>query len=191
MTFNYFNIKFIQTSLTPLLKTTEVCFAGRSNVGKSSLINSLGNYQIANISRKPGKTKFLNYYLLQKHNIYFVDLPGYGYNNWSKKENMQIENIMTNYFFNNPKLKLIIMLIDGRRHIQDLDIKMWSLIQKLQKKYLILVSKYDLLTQKEKYNLIFNYQKKISFNNNNFILFSNKTKYNINKIINKILVNCK
>ena len=99
----------------------EVAFLGRSNVGKSSLINKLVNRKsLARSSSMPGKTRELNYYIINKQ-YYFVDLPGYGYAKVSKQEHSRWQHMIEDYILSNPLIKRIIWLRDVRRDFDSLD----------------------------------------------------------------------
>lgn len=106
----------------------EYAFIGRSNVGKSTLINMLtGNKKLAKTSQKPGKTQLINYFLIDDE-YYIVDLPGYGYAKTSKKMRTEFESIIRHYIFTNPSLTLLFVLLDIRHEPQKNDLEF---IQKL------------------------------------------------------------
>lgn len=99
----------------------EVCFAGRSNVGKSSLINALVNHGgLARTSNVPGKTQQMNYYLVDDK-AYMVDLPGFGYAKVSKKERERWGRDIRDYLLERPTLRLVIHLVDIRHKPSKLD----------------------------------------------------------------------
>lgn len=99
----------------------EICFAGRSNVGKSSFINALVNHKgLARTSNKPGKTREMNYYLVDD-NTYLVDLPGFGYAKVSKKERERWGRDIREYLLERPTLRLVIHLVDIRHKPSKLD----------------------------------------------------------------------
>ena len=101
----------------------EFAFIGRSNVGKSSLINTLtGSKKLAKISGTPGKTLLINHFIIN-NNWYLVDLPGFGYAKASKKEKRKIEEIISNYFYNRGHINLTYLLIDSRLKPQNIDIE--------------------------------------------------------------------
>jgi GTP-binding protein len=111
----------------------EVAFAGRSNVGKSSLLNTLLNRKkIALVSSTPGKTKHLNFFKINRR-FYFVDLPGYGFARISKKNYSQWQNLLENYLRSSPNLKLLVVIIDLRRELTTLDVELltWSSFNKI------------------------------------------------------------
>ena len=102
----------------------EVALVGKSNVGKSSLINALAQQnKLAKVSKNPGKTKLVNYFLLNDA-FYLVDLPGYGYANVSKEEKAQWDARMQGYFAQSEMLRAVILLIDIRREPTPEDIAM-------------------------------------------------------------------
>lgn len=105
----------------PFRRLPEIAFAGRSNVGKSSLINSLVNRKnLALTSSTPGKTRVINYYCVNEK-YYLVDLPGYGYAKVPLKERQQWHQLVEKYLANNSFLKGVITVIDSRHGITKLD----------------------------------------------------------------------
>ena len=116
------------TSKLPDTNRPEVAFAGKSNVGKSSLINGLMNRKsLARTSSTPGKTRQINFYNIDK-NFYFVDLPGYGYSKMSKQEQEQVGKFIEDYLENRKQIKLIIFLIDSRHAPSENDMLMYNYI---------------------------------------------------------------
>lgn len=104
----------------------EIAFAGRSNVGKSSLINALMRRKAyARVSQTPGKTQTINYYNIND-SLYFVDLPGYGYAKRSKQEVSDWGNLIERYFRESKKLCLIMLLVDIRHKPNANDIQMYD-----------------------------------------------------------------
>ena len=107
----------------PARRLPEFAFIGRSNVGKSSLINMLCNHQrLAKTSSKPGKTILINYFTINDQ-LYFVDLPGYGYAKLSMTEKERISKMNNSYISGSKELGLLIVLIDSRHKIQDIDME--------------------------------------------------------------------
>ena len=95
----------------------EFAFIGRSNVGKSSLINMLaGNHKLAMTSSTPGKTKLVNHFLINDR-WYLVDLPGYGYAKLSQKSREELKTIVRDYIFNSQEMQVLFVLIDARHDI--------------------------------------------------------------------------
>jgi len=117
----YFSGSSTRISERPKQVFPEFAFIGRSNVGKSSLINMLcNNRKLAMTSSKPGKTRLVNHFLLND-SWYLVDLPGYGYAKISKTGQHQLEQVIRNYINLSPDLVMLFVLIDSRHDIGKLD----------------------------------------------------------------------
>jgi len=128
---------------------SEIIVIWRSNVGKSSLINMLTNInQLAKSSSKPGKTKLINYFLINK-NRYLVDLPGYGYAKIGLKTRRAWMDIMYDYFTTKATLKKVFVLIDGKVPPQRLDIEFLVELEKEAIPFDIIITKIDKAKQKE------------------------------------------
>ncbi len=139
-----YNVKDI-----PGLRLPEVILCGRSNVGKSSFINSLFNRKnLAKISSTPGKTRSINYYLIDDK-FYLVDLPGYGYAKTSLKERKYWGKIIQEYLSTSGNIYLGIHLIDSRHDPTDLDIQLNLLLRESGIPYIVLLNKVDKLKQSE------------------------------------------
>src|SRR5919201_4453444 len=109
-----FVISAVGPSQYPADALPEIALAGRSNVGKSSLINRMINRKnLARTSSQPGKTQTLNYYKINQ-DLYFVDLPGYGYAKVSKTQREQWGKFIESYLLNRETLKLVMLLVDLR-----------------------------------------------------------------------------
>ena len=105
----------------------QIALAGRSNVGKSSLINALsGRKQLAKTSATPGKTRSVNYYRVHPDNFFLVDLPGYGYAKCSKTEQEQWAKLIEQYLVASPSLRGLVLLLDCRLTPQKPDLAMLS-----------------------------------------------------------------
>ena len=170
----------------------EFAFIGRSNVGKSSLINMLTqNKKLAKISGNPGKTLLINHFFIN-NNWYLVDLPGYGYAKISKKEKKKIESIIVDYFTNRKKISITFLLIDIRLNPQQIDTEFMEWLSENSIKFKIIFTKEDKLkvTQKEKKaeNYITEIFKKIKIHPE-FIVSSSKTKKGRDEILNLIYSN--
>lgn len=121
----------VKASQYPAGDEPEVAFIGRSNVGKSSLINSLCRYKgLARTSSAPGKTRTVNFYRLTlkrddglRRSLFLVDLPGYGYAQRSKSERQDLLDWTQHYFRESGRLRLVLQLLDIRRELQPLDIE--------------------------------------------------------------------
>jgi GTP-binding protein len=128
----------------------EIAFLGRSNVGKSSLINALiGEKGLAFTSNKPGCTQAINFYRVDG-SYYFVDLPGYGYARVSKDQTLQWKKLIESYLLERKVLELSVLILDSRRGWmeRDLDLKRWLEVH--HKPYLVVATKVDKLNQSER-----------------------------------------
>jgi GTP-binding protein len=147
------NQKFIKSAFTtsdlPEEKLPEVVLCGRSNVGKSSFINSLFNRKnLAKTSSTPGKTRSINYYSIDSK-FYVVDLPGYGYAKISQSERKKWGELINDYFSASKQIQLTIHLIDSRHKPTELDIKLNDMLRSLDIPYILILSKSDKLKQSE------------------------------------------
>ncbi len=121
----------------------EIAFIGRSNVGKSSLINALLNRKaLARTSSQPGKTRTANFYLINER-FYLVDLPGYGYAKVAQSERARFQRMVTDYLNKRKPLQLIIHLIDFRHPPTALDIKMHEFLRSVTAPKLVVANKLD------------------------------------------------
>lgn len=154
---NFKNSTFIK-SLTdvkekPLGNLPEVLIVGKSNVGKSSLINSLtGRNKLAFTSSKPGHTKLLNYFLVDNR-FYLVDAPGYGYAKGGVDLDRLFGEMMENYFVDNQELKLVLLLIDSRREFNQNDLEILQYVQENHIPYYVVITKTDKVNQSERAKL--------------------------------------
>lgn len=134
----------------PAADRPEVCFAGRSNVGKSSLINALLNRKkLAKASAEPGRTRQLNYFDLAEGRLFLVDLPGYGYARAPKSEIAQWTRLTMNYLQGRPTLKRIFLLIDSRHGVKPTDEDVMDLLDKAAVVYQVVLTKLDKLKKSE------------------------------------------
>jgi GTP-binding protein len=107
----------------PARKAPEFAFIGRSNVGKSSLINMLtANSKLAKTSQTPGKTQLVNHFLIND-SWYLVDLPGYGYAKLPDKERAKLRHIIWDYINNSEELVMLMVLLDSRHDLQEVDLR--------------------------------------------------------------------
>ena len=107
----------------PATRLPHIAFAGRSNVGKSSLINALaGQKNLAKVSATPGKTRSLNFYRSADSDLYLVDLPGYGYARCSKAEQAAYSRLIEGYLIKNAALRALVLLLDCRLEPQKADL---------------------------------------------------------------------
>lgn len=125
----------------------EITFAGRSNVGKSSLLNKLFNRKnLARVSSVPGKTVTINFYDVD--NQRFVDLPGYGYAKISKQERDRFGELMEGYFQSGRMINLVVQLIDMRHKPTADDYSMISFLEQMEIPFIVVLTKVDKLKKK-------------------------------------------
>lgn len=149
---NYNNAIFeksfgISAQLPPSV-TPEITFSGRSNVGKSSLLNKLFNRKsLARVSSVPGKTVTINFYGVD--NAKFVDLPGYGYAKLSKQEKERFGELMEGYFHSERNIKLVVQLVDLRHKPSADDYDMLDFLKQMDIPVIVVCTKADKLKVKE------------------------------------------
>ena len=187
--FNFIDkvLSFKQFENKKSLILPEVCFAGRSNVGKSSLINSILNRKsIARTSKRPGQTKTILFYRIDNF-FSLVDVPGYGYAEISKKNVSEISILLNQYFTVSKNLKIVCVLIDSRHGIKQIDLDFLSFLKKNKLNYKLVMTKSDKLnfSNKEKiFETFNNYEKKPLYK---IIFTSTKTKEGIKELKRDII----
>ncbi|NDV19109.1 YihA family ribosome biogenesis GTP-binding protein [Pseudodesulfovibrio sp. JC047] len=128
----------------------QIALAGRSNVGKSSLVNRLaGRKKLAKISSKPGKTRSLNYYKVNPDGYFLVDLPGYGYAKCSKTERAKWAKLIEAYMTETPHLKAVAVLLDSRLKPQKIDMELTSYLKNLGIPVIPILTKADKPKQRD------------------------------------------
>lgn len=174
----------------PPTELQEIAFAGRSNVGKSSLINALcGRNKLSRVSRNPGCTQQLNFFEISEK-IYMVDMPGYGYAKQSKKTRNNWDNLIRKYLLGRPLLQRVFLLIDSRRGIKELDVDVMKLMDESAVVYQIVYTKIDEVKQQDKEHLEKQFkelQAKHPAMHPQFIYTSSKEKSGIEDVQNEIL----
>jgi GTP-binding protein len=121
----------------------EVAFVGRSNVGKSSLMNRLlGRKGLARVSSTPGRTRSVNYFLINRR-FWFVDLPGYGYAKAGKQERREWASLADTYFQGPGARPLVVMLVDGKVGATPLDVQAWEYLRGLGSPVMVVATKVD------------------------------------------------
>ena len=149
MSINYQNVKLVMSAgfpeQFPKDGLPQIAFSGRSNVGKSSLINALlGRKSLARVSGQPGKTITANFYNIDRQ-YYLVDLPGYGFARRPDAEREKWSTLMGAYFDNNPNLRLVVQLIDLKVGPTKDDDRMLSWLYETRTPYIIAATKADKL----------------------------------------------
>ncbi len=180
------SVKFITSAVKksdyPSDELPHVVFAGRSNVGKSSFINSLLNVKnIARVSQTPGKTRLINFFLVNE-TFYLVDIPGYGYANVSHNELIRFAEMIDEYL-THPKIKIAVLLLDIRRIPNQDDLLMYQYFRSINTKTLIILTKADKLSNNQRAKQINLIKKSLpNITNEEIITYSIKTRENQDKI---------
>lgn len=182
------SVKFIKSVAdlnSVLTDKNEYAFVGRSNVGKSSLLNFLVNSKIAKTSSTPGRTQLINYFEVNKQ-FYFVDLPGYGYAKLNKAQKNSWNDLLGNYLINSHKLKCVFLLVDIRHNPTELDKQMQKFLYYYQIPTVIIATKCDKLSRAQMHN-----QKQVLANalgvgKANIILTSVSSKLGLQEVLDKI-----
>ncbi|MCU0428578.1 MAG: ribosome biogenesis GTP-binding protein YihA/YsxC [Cytophagaceae bacterium] len=145
----------------PKDRKPEYAFIGRSNVGKSSLVNMLtNNGKLAHVSSTPGKTRTLNYFLINE-SWYLVDLPGYGYARRSKEERGEFSQMMIEYFSQRESLTCVMVLVDARIEPQDSDLELIEWLGEEGIPFVIVFTKADLKLKSKTGTMIASFKKEL------------------------------
>lgn len=145
-----FLISVFDLKQLPIPDMPEIAFAGRSNVGKSSLINRLiKRKNLVKTSGKPGKTQSLNFFLLD-NSLYLVDLPGYGYAKVSKKMQASWQTLITGYLESRENLKCVIVIVDLRHAMKIVDLQLVDWLRSRGVPFLLVYTKADKLSANQR-----------------------------------------
>ncbi len=180
------NARFVASygtfSQIPICDSIEVAFAGRSNVGKSTLINKIFQRKsLARVSAVPGKTSTINFYRLDSLTI--VDLPGYGYAKVSKSEKERWSGLISGYLSADRDLRLIMLLIDMRHAPSKNDLQMIEFLVDNELPFVIVLTKADKLSHKERIQRMQAFEKEIPyFSQIHVIPFSSVTREGVSQI---------
>lgn len=156
-----FIISNTDVSKCPKERLPEYAFIGRSNVGKSSLINMLmGRKDLAKISGKPGKTQLINHFKIND-TWFLVDLPGYGYAQVSKKKRQKFQSFIEDYFLKREQLVCTFVLVDSRHDPQKIDMEFMRFLGEHQIPFCIVFTKADKLGSSKLNKQIVSYKKKL------------------------------
>ncbi len=174
----------VRESQYPTEKLPEFLLVGRSNVGKSSFINTLINRKnFAHTSSKPGKTQTLNFYNVNE-SFYLVDVPGYGYASVDKQTQAKFGLMIEEYLMNRDSLKRVFLIIDYRNKPMEDDLLMYNFLKYYHKEVTIVATKYDKVSQSKRAKIekvlhsIFDLQ-----DTDNIIYFSSVTKEGKDKVM--------
>lgn len=137
-----FRLGIVNLDQLPPSQMSEIAFAGRSNVGKSSLINAIMGRKIAHVSHTPGRTQQLNFFEVGPH-FWLVDMPGYGYAKVSKSMKASWDILIKDYLVGRPNLRVVFLLIDSRHGLKDSDKAMMKMLDQSAVAYRIILTKSD------------------------------------------------
>ncbi len=164
--------------------TPQIAFIGRSNVGKSSLINALTGSKASRTSAFPGSTQEINIFLVND-SYYLVDLPGYGFARASGLGREKIGELIDSYLFNSiHKQKKVVLIIDANVGMTERDIMMFQELDKFNKDFIIVASKIDKMTQSEYHKKITELNKMVE--GHTVIPFSSKKRTGLESLIDEI-----
>ena len=188
------NIKYETSAFSKknILKTDkkQIVLVGKSNVGKSSFINSIANQKrLAKVGKTPGKTKSLNYYNVNNE-YYIVDLPGYGYSTMTKQEKLKTSEMINEYIHNNPNIAHIFFLVDIRHKPTNDDRIMYDWLIEQNILFTIIATKADKVAKTKIDEYLLQITKTL-FSKENIIAFSSESKLNVDKIETLIKDNVK
>lgn len=170
----------------------QIAFSGRSNVGKSSLINTLLNRKsMARVSSMPGKTITINFYDIDSK-LYFVDLPGYGYAKRKMEDKIKWSSLVDGYFTKNPNidlLRLVVQLVDSRTGLTDDDRDFIEFMDNADIPYIVVATKVDKLSKTEREKSLSDIvSEPVISGKSELIPFSSETKEGKNEVWEKILL---
>jgi len=162
---NYNKAVFIKSaqkiSQLPTDSNAEIAFAGRSNAGKSSALNTITNINgLARVSKTPGRTQLLNYFKIEEH-TYLVDLPGYGYAKVPGEIQVDWEKTLTEYIETRPQLRGLVLIMDVRHPLKDFDLQMIHWVSSHDLPIHILLSKADKLNRGAATNTLLKVKKEL------------------------------
>jgi GTP-binding protein len=157
-------------------------FAGRSNVGKSSILNKiLGRKGLAKTSGKPGKTRYINYFLINDR-FYFVDLPGYGYAKVSKAERHSWQQLIEAYLTQTDHIRMLFSLVDARHDPSPLDTQLQDWLLHYHLPFKVLLTKSDKLSRNKAANQVNRHSRLLEVPRSDIILSSAETGLGVNTI---------
>ncbi len=157
-----FEVSAVSPKQYPKNDLPQIVLVGKSNVGKSSFINTMVNRKsLARTSSEPGKTRQINFYNIDE-SFYFVDLPGYGYSKMSKREQEQVGNFIEQYLINSKNISLIVFLVDIRHPATANDKLMYDYIIRSKLPFIILANKADKIAPTKVINAAKSLQKDIN-----------------------------
>lgn len=165
----------------------EIAVAGRSNVGKSSFINYLcNNNKLAKVSSTCGKTRLLNYFLINQNDFHLVDLPGYGFAKVSDEEKLKWANLIEKYLLNSKNLKHVFVLVDIRHKPNQNDITLINFLHYNQISFSIIATKADKLSKEKQRKQKLEIANTLNVGRDDVIIVSALNKIGKEEVLNKI-----
>ncbi len=182
--------KIISDNTPPLkLNTPEVAMVGRSNVGKSSIINYLtGVSSLARTSKEPGKTQTINYYICNDGAFFFVDLPGYGFASISKEKKESWAKIIEDFLVSYTNKKIILLLLDIRRDISEKDSLMVQYLYYMRIPYTVVLTKADTLKKEEVIKARIRISSQLKIGIDNIHVVSSKEKVGKKELLDRLAI---
>ncbi len=176
---------------TPVLDSfPEVAFVGRSNVGKSSAINTLlGRKKAARVSGQPGRTQLINCFLLNER-IRFVDLPGYGFAKVPKAVKRKWGQMIEQYLLNRLDLRLVVILVDVRHSVQEMDVQMVDVVRHYNIPFVLVATKADKLKRNALAKQVKLLKKGFGVKNSEFKVFSSLNGQGYDAVWSSIEIAC-
>lgn len=181
-----FEISAVSPKQYPTNNLPEIVLVGKSNVGKSSFINTMINRKaLARTSSEPGKTRQINFYNID-NSFYFVDLPGYGYSKMSKKEQEQVGKFTEDYLVKRQTISLIIFLIDIRHKPTENDRLMYNYVMGSNLPFIVLANKADKIAPTKVDSYVEDMKKELGISFSTILPFSSERKTYSEEVWNKI-----
>ena len=181
-----FEISAVNPKQYPKNNLPQIVLVGKSNVGKSSFINTIVNRKsLARTSNTPGKTRQINFYNIDD-NFYFVDLPGYGYSKMSKTEQVKVGKFIEEYLEKSKNISLIIQLLDIRHNPTDDDIHMLHYIKTTNLPFIIIANKADKIAKTKVNDAIESIKSYLGISFSTILPFSSERKIYSEKVIEEI-----
>ena len=182
-----FEISAVSPKQYPNNNLPQVVLVGKSNVGKSTFINTMVNMKkLARTSSEPGKTRQINFYNINNE-FYFVDLPGYGYSKMSKQEQVKVGSFIEEYLTKSKNISLVVLLIDIRHDIGENDKMMYDYIIKNELPCIVLLTKADKIAITKVDNQVSSLQEQLNpLKDISFLPFSSERKVYKDDVLNKL-----
>ena len=182
-----FEISAVGPKQYPSGNLPEIVLAGKSNVGKSSFINTMINRKsLARTSSEPGKTRQINFYNIDSK-FYFVDLPGFGYSKMSHTEQEKVGKFIEEYLFNRKNITCIVLLIDIRHKPSENDVMMFNYIRSIGAPHIVIANKADKIVSTKVASYVEDLRNHLQANSDDIILpFSSEKKIYTDTVWNEL-----